>query len=63
MNKLLLISLSLLAGIAMAGVVWYVWGLAENMKGVKRQRIARKEARRLEEEASPAAEDAEDNTV
>jgi hypothetical protein len=47
MNKLLLISLSLLAGIAMAGVVWYVWGLAENMKGVKRQRIARKEARRL----------------
>lgn len=32
MNKLLLIGFSLLVGISIAGIVWYCWGLIENIR-------------------------------
>lgn len=59
MNTLLITSLSLLAGIATAGSVWYGWGLAENVVVFRRQKAAEAEARKLEEET--AAAEADDN--
>ncbi len=58
MDSLLIISLSLLAGIAASGSVWYAWGLTENAIVVRQQMKAHAEARRLEQEAASAEEEA-----
>lgn len=61
MNSLLTISLSLLAGIATAGSVWYVWGLVENITVFRKQKALEAEARRIEEEAAETDADDEND--
>lgn len=41
MNTIRILSLALLAGIGVAGAVWYLWGFFENMNTFRLQRIAR----------------------
>ena len=54
MNTILIVSLSLLAGIAMAGSVWYVWGLVENVRTLRQVKAIEAENRRLEMDAEDA---------
>jgi hypothetical protein len=61
MNIILITSLSLLAGIAMAGSVWYVWGLVENIRTFRVVKAIEAENRRLELEAEEGEEDLEDS--
>ena len=57
MNTILIASLSLLAGIAMAGTVWYVWGLVENVRTLRRVKALEVENLRLQREAEDAEAD------
>ena len=59
MNIILIASLSLLAGIAMAGFVWYVWGLVENIWILRKMKAIEAENRRLEKDAVGADTDME----
>jgi hypothetical protein len=60
MDTLLIISLSLLAGIATAGSVWYGWGLIENAIVLRRKLKVEAEIRRLEDEAAVLEESEQD---
>ena len=40
MNTIRILSLALLAGVGVAGAVWYIWGIVENLAAFKKQRAS-----------------------
>lgn len=57
MSGLLIASLSTLAGIATAGVVWYLWGLTENVVVLRRRLVASARLRKQKADSDDATDE------